>query len=239
MTKTEPAIRLDDATYAWPDMPMRFNLAVAAGDLVIVTGPSGSGKSTLLNLIAGFEDVSGGRILLLGKDMTRTAPENRPVSVLFQENNLFQHLTVLQNAGLGLRPSLRLGEAELHRVREALAACGLEGKESRLPGELSGGERQRAGLARVLLQDRPILLLDEPFAALGPALRAEMTGLLRTIQQDRKMTVLAVTHHPEEWDAVADGFVFVDNGSAAATGSMKNFAKAGKGLADYLGERNR
>ena len=235
MTAAEPAIRLDALTYAWPEMPMRFDLDVNAGALVIVTGPSGSGKSTLLNLIAGFEEPSGGSIILAGKDMTTTPPQNRPVSFLFQDNNLFAHLTIEQNAGLGLKPSLRLSPSEIAKVHAALQACGLAGKETRLPSQLSGGERQRAGLARVLLQDRPILLLDEPFAALGPALRTEMADLLRTIQMEKHMTVLAVTHHPDEWESVADSYVFIENGHVAESGLMKNFNKTGKGMSDYLG----
>lgn len=232
-------IRLDAVMYAWPEMPMRFDLTVKSGQLVIVTGPSGSGKSTMLNLIAGFEQASGGKILIDNKDMTDLFPEVRPVSFLFQDNNLFSHLTVEQNAALGLKPSLRLSAEEKAKVREALSACGLDGKQKRLPSELSGGERQRAGLARVLLQDRPILLLDEPFAALGPALRSEMTDLLKSIQREKGMTVLAVTHHPEEWELVADGFVFVENGMIAATGPMKNLQKGSKGLSEYLGDRIR
>ena len=236
MTKPETAILLDGVTYAWPDMPMQFDLAVQAGELVIVTGPSGSGKSTLLNVIAGFEKAQSGTISLHGRDVTQDFPENRPVSFLFQDNNLFQHLTIAQNAGLGLRPSLKLTVTETAMVHEALHACGLHGKEQRLPAELSGGERQRAGLARVLLQKRSILLLDEPFAALGPALRTEMTELLQSIQRRERMTVLAVTHHPDEWMAVADGFLFVDNGRIASRGDMKKFAEGGKGLSQYLGE---
>jgi thiamine transport system ATP-binding protein len=233
------SIQLENVTYAWPDMPMHFDLALPQAGLFIVTGPSGSGKSTLLNLIAGFEQASGGRIFLGGTDMGGTPPQDRPVSFLFQDNNLFQHLTIEQNAGLALRPSLKLTQSEGVAVRMALGACGLEGKEGRLPSELSGGERQRAGLARVLLQDRPILLLDEPFAALGPALRAEMADLVRSIQRQKHMNVLAVTHHPDEWEDKADGFVFVDNGRILTSGAMNLLAKSGKELAGYLGDRFR
>lgn len=234
-----PMIVLDKVTYAWPGMPMEFSLKIKPGELVIVTGPSGAGKSTLLNLIAGFENATSGKIHIENKDMLGLPPEARPVSFLFQDNNLFAHLTVEQNVALGLKPSLRLASTERELIGQALAACGLEGKEKRLPSELSGGERQRAGLARVLLQNRPVLLLDEPFAALGPALRAAMASLLKSIQREKGMTTLAVTHHPEEWEAIADGFLFIENGRVEAAGAIKDLQKAGKGLSKYLGDTNR
>jgi thiamine transport system ATP-binding protein len=111
---------------------------------------------------------------------------------------------------------------ERGRVADALASVGLSGKEDRMPHQLSGGERQRAAFARILLEDRPVLLLDEPFASLGPSLRLEMMELLTKLQSTKPRTILAVTHHPQEWRFVADSFVFVDEGSILATGDMAN-----------------
>src|SRR5690606_9136667 len=135
---------------------MRFDARVDAGCIAAVIGPSGSGKSTLLNLVAGFEMPISGRILIGGSDVTGLPPAKRPVSMVFQENNLFAHLTVGQNVGLGRSPALRLDGQDRGAIAEALSRTGLAGKESRLPGELSGGERQRVALARVLVRQRPV-----------------------------------------------------------------------------------
>ena len=150
---------------------------VDASSITAMIGPSGSGKSTLLNLVAGFETPRSGRVLIGGRDVTALPPSARPVSMVFQENNLFAHLDVEKNVGLGRSPALRLTAEDRRAVAEALSRTGLAGKEKRLPRELSGGERQRVALARVLVRDRPVLLLDEPFASLGPALRDDMLEL--------------------------------------------------------------
>jgi len=167
-------IELDNTTYLYQHLPMRFNLRLTAGEKVAVLGPSGAGKSTLLNLIAGFLTLNSGRIVLNGEDHSTTSPDRRPVSMLFQENNLFAHLTVAENIGLGLHPGLRLTAEQRDRVRSVAVQVGLDELLQRLPGQLSGGQRQRAALARCLVRDRPILLLDEPFSALDPALRSDM-----------------------------------------------------------------
>src|SRR5690606_13784007 len=126
------------------------------------------------------------------------APARRPVSMVFQENNLFAHLSVEANVGLGRSPALKLAADDRRQVSEALARTGLSGKEKRLPAELSGGERQRVALSRALVRERPVLLLDEPFASLGPALRREMLDLVRDLQAERGMTILMVSHHPDD-----------------------------------------
>jgi thiamine transport system ATP-binding protein len=174
------------------------DLSVETGALCAVIGPSGAGKSTLLAAIAGFAPVEAGRVLAAGRDLAGLAPAERPVTLLFQENNLFPHLSVALNVALGLRPSLSPTRAERARVEAALADTGLEGLGGRLPEQLSGGQRQRAALARALLRDRPALLLDEPFAALGPGLRAEMLALVERLTAARGITTLMVTHHPED-----------------------------------------
>ena len=216
-------LRLDKATFAFGDMAMLFDATVAPSSITAVIGPSGSGKSTLLNLVAGFELPLSGRIVIDGVDVTDLPPAERPVSMVFQENNLFAHLSVVQNVGLGRSPSLKLTEADRLAVREALERTGLAGKERRLPRELSGGERQRVALARVLVRDRPLLLLDEPFASLGPALRADMLALLSEVHADRRMTVLMVTHQPEDARRVADSVLFVESGTIAASGPADEF----------------
>jgi thiamine transport system ATP-binding protein len=214
------AVELKSIAFRWPETEMLFDLAVRTGELMIVTGPSGSGKSTLLNLIAGFETPESGAVMLGGRDCTALPPSMRPVSMLFQDHNLFSHLSVEANAGFGIGPRLKFSDVERAAIASALKRVGLAGKEKRLPHELSGGERQRAAFARTLLQDRPVLLLDEPFASLGPSLRMEMMALLHDLQSERPRTILAVTHHPHEWREAADGFVFVDSGRIAAQGRL-------------------
>ena len=223
MDDKRAGVRLDKTAFSYGEAPLCFDVEFAAAAITAVMGPSGSGKSTLLNLIAGFETPKAGRVLIGGKDVTAYPPAARPVSMVFQENNLFAHLSVEQNVGLGRSPALKLGEADRRAVREALSRTGLAGKEKRLPRELSGGERQRVALARVLVRERPVLLLDEPFASLGPALREDMLDLVAGLQAERAMTVLFVTHQPEDARRIAQAMVFLENGTVAATGLAEDF----------------
>lgn len=191
---------------------MRFDLAVELGAFLAIIGPSGAGKSTLLSLIGGFERPLGGRVLVDGVDITAMAPAARPCTTLFQDHNLFAHLSVEKNVGLGLDPGLRLDAAQRAEVAQALGDVGLTGFEQRLPGQLSGGERQRVAIARCLVRHRPILLLDEPFAALGPGLRREMLDLVRALRDRVGLTVLMVTHDPEDARYAADRTAFIASG---------------------------
>ena len=163
-------LKLTDITWLYHHLPMRFSLTVERGEQVAILGPSGAGKSTLLNLIAGFLTPASGLLTLDGVDHTTTPPSRRPVSMLFQENNLFSHLTVAQNIGLGLNPGLKLNAAQQKKMHAIAHQMGIDNLMARLPGELSGGQRQRVALARCLVREQPILLLDEPFSALDPAL---------------------------------------------------------------------
>jgi thiamine transport system ATP-binding protein len=205
-------LALAGVTFRYEDLLMRFDLAVAPGECVAIIGPSGAGKSTLLALIAGFETPESGRILIAGEDVTERPPARRPVTSLFQEHNLFPHLSAAANVGLGIDPGLRLDAAARSRVSAALARVGLAGLEARLPGQLSGGERQRVALARSLVRNRPLLLLDEPFAALGPAQRREMLNLVNALARDRGFTVLFVSHQPEDARHAAGRVLFVEAG---------------------------
>ncbi|TJV16430.1 MAG: ATP-binding cassette domain-containing protein, partial [Mesorhizobium sp.] len=178
-----------------------------------------------------------GRVLIGGGDVGGKPPSARPVSMVFQENNLFAHLSVERNVGLGRSPSLKLTEADHAAIAGAFKRVGLAGKQQRLPRELSGGERQRVALARVLVRDRPVLLLDEPFASLGPALRDDMLDLVADLQAERRMTVLFVTHQPEDAHRIGQDMVFLDNGTVAATGTVADFfTKAGpEAFRRYIG----
>ncbi|MFC0200041.1 thiamine ABC transporter ATP-binding protein [Paracoccus rhizosphaerae] len=201
-----------------------------------VIGASGSGKSTLLALVGGFLSPERGRLVWDGQDITGMAPGRRPVSTLFQHHNLFPHLTVAQNVGMGLRPDLRLDRAQKDRVTQVLEEVGLGGTADRRPGALSGGQQGRVALARVLLRARPLLLLDEPFAALGPALKSEMLALLSRIVDETGATVLMVTHDPADARAFAPLTVLVEDGRAHApcpTGPLLDDPPPG--LRAYLG----
>lgn len=207
------------------------------GAKVAVIGPSGAGKSTLLSVIAGFLRPVSGRVLWEGRDLAEVSPGDRPLSILFQDQNLFPHLTLDQNLGLGLRPDLRLSADARAQVAEALARVGLAGFGGRKPGQLSGGQLGRAALARALLRARPMLMLDEPFAALGPALKAEMLDLVAEVAGETGALVMMVTHDPEDAKGFADLTVLVEGGQAhapAPTGAL--FADPPPELRAYLGQ---
>jgi thiamine transport system ATP-binding protein len=216
-------IHIDRVVFGYAETRVTFDTSIEAGSITAIMGPSGAGKTTLLNLLAGFEKPESGRILIGNSDVTDLDPADRPVSMVFQENNLFAHLNVEKNIGLGRSPSLKLNDADRTAIRDALARTGLAGKENRLPSELSGGERQRVALARALVRNRPVLLLDEPFASLGPALREDMLGLLSDLHAERGMTVLFVTHQPDDARRIAHSMIFIEEGTIAASGPAELF----------------
>ena len=217
-----------------------FNLGahfdVAAGQKVAVIGPSGAGKSTLVGAICGFIDLRAGQLILAGRDITNVQPDGRDMAMLFQDNNLFPHLTIAQNVGLGIRPAMRLTSDEAAQVHKALQRVGLTNFGSRKPSELSGGQQSRAALARALVQSKSWMILDEPFAALGPALRAEMLDLVAEVAAETKAGVMMVTHAPEDARRISDRVIFVADGVAhgpqATAGLLDNPPPA---LKAYLG----
>lgn len=234
------AIALDQVRFRYEDMDMSFDLSVEAGRFLAVVGPSGAGKSTLLNLIAGFEQPLSGDIHLTGKDCRGVAPAERPVTIVFQEHNLFPHLDVWRNVALGRAPDLRLSASDESDIAAALARVGLSGFETRKPKELSGGERQRVALARALVRDKPILLLDEPFAALGPALRRDMLDLVVQLWRERSLTVVLVSHDPDDARLAATDIAFVHVGRILRHGPAKDVLDATDlpELTSYLGHRD-
>ncbi|UOA22097.1 Thiamine import ATP-binding protein ThiQ [Sulfitobacter pontiacus] len=207
-------LTLETAQITQGSFTLHADLTLAPAQTYAVIGPSGAGKSTLLGALCGFIPLRAGRLLWQGKDITQAAPGARPMTMLFQDNNLFPHLSVMQNVGLGLRPDLRLGSAEQTRVHEALDRVGLQGMAARKPAELSGGQQSRVALARVLVQARPLVLLDEPFAALGPALRNDMLDLVAALAAETKAALIMVTHAPEDVRRIADQVIFVEAGTA-------------------------
>ncbi len=190
------------------------DLRIASGGITGLIGPSGAGKSTLLAAVAGFLAPVEGAVLWHDRDLTPLAPGVRPVAMLFQDNNLFPHLTAAQNVGLAIKPNLKLSAQDQSAVGQALEVVGLAGFGDRKPAALSGGQQSRVALARVLLSDRAVVLLDEPFAALGPALKDEMLDLVKTKLAAAGKTILMVTHDPADARRIADQVVLVADGVA-------------------------
>lgn len=230
-------LTLTNLTYLYQHLPMRFSFSAARGERLAVLGPSGAGKSTLLNLIAGFLPVSQGALRIDGADHTHSVPSQRPVSMLFQENNLFPHLSVRQNMALGLHPGLKLNEAQRRQLEEIAEQVGLSDLLTRLPGQLSGGQRQRAALARCLLRDRPVLLLDEPFSALDPALRNEMLQLVRRVCEARAITLLMVSHSLEDAQQIAPRSLVIVDGRVYWDGATEALLSGSAREAEVLGIR--
>ncbi|RUT66855.1 thiamine ABC transporter ATP-binding protein [Morganella morganii] len=212
-------IYLDHILYRYQQQTMNFDFSVTAGEKIAILGPSGAGKSTLLSLIAGFQFAESGTIRLNGEDHTRTPPAMRPVSMLFQENNLFAHLTAEQNIALGFHPGMKLNAEQKVQLVQIAEQVSLTPLLKRLPSQLSGGQRQRVALARCLVRSQPVLLLDEPFSALDPALRNEMLTLLETICASRKLTLMMVSHNTDDAARIAPRAMVVDNGTIAFDGS--------------------
>ncbi len=231
-------IRLDHIRFRYEEMDMAFDAVFPKNSLTAIIGPSGSGKSTLLNLIAGFETPQSGHVLIEGQNVTALPPDQRPVNMIFQDNNVFAHLSVWQNVALGVSPSLKLDVDQKLRVDAALKEVGLHALAGRKPGEVSGGERQRVAVARALVRDRPVLLLDEPFAALGPALRRDMLDLVIAMRIAKGLTVLMVTHQPEDAEYAASHTAYLENGRLLALKPTADLFAATDlpGLQAYLGD---
>lgn len=197
-----------------------FSLTLHAGEIGLLLGRSGSGKSTLLELLAGFVPSTSGDIIANEQSIIRLSPADRPFTTLFQQHNLFDHLTVYQNIGLGIRPDLRLSAEEQARLEAAAERLQIKELLTRKPTSLSGGQQQRVALARCLVRRKPYLLLDEPFSALDPSLRQEMMQEVRELANEHKIGVLLVSHQPQEARLHADWIGFVEDGTLQFTASM-------------------
>jgi thiamine transport system ATP-binding protein len=205
-------LTLDELRFSQDGFTLSLAGRIAPRERVALLGPSGSGKSTLLSLIAGFEWPEVGRILWEDREITRASVADRPVSILFQDGNLFQHLTVFENVALGVRPDLRLSAAEHRRVDESLGLVGLTGFGPRKPAALSGGQQARVALARMLLRDRPLALLDEPFAALDPGLKTEMLAQVADLCAARGLTLLMACHDLRDAERLCDRLWLLEEG---------------------------
>ncbi len=193
----------DNLVFAYPGQSeYRFSLEASAGEITAISGVSGSGKSTLLDLLAGFIRPSEGRLMLDGTDLLPSTPENRPVSLLLQADNLFDHLSAAENAALGLPKETEKAHRS-QRVGSSLAEVGLAGFEAKSASTLSGGQKQRVALARTLLRDRPVLLLDEPFSALDDETRRTTRDLVAMLTRRHGWHTILVSHHADDIAALA------------------------------------
>ncbi|GAB2566783.1 ABC transporter ATP-binding protein [Gracilibacillus alcaliphilus] len=185
---------------------------VEEGELVTLLGPSGCGKTTVLRSVGGFIDPTGGAIKVSDQDVHHLPPEKRPSAMVFQSYNLWPHMTVFDNLAFSLKLK-KVKKIEIQqRVEEVLTLVHLQGMEKKYPSELSGGQQQRIALARALLLEPEVLLLDEPFSALDAKLRHELREELRDIQSKRNLTMLFVTHDQEEALSISDKIVVMNNG---------------------------
>ena len=188
------------------------NFSILRGSLVAIIGPSGGGKSTLLSAIAGFVKIESGVINLNKTQISGLSPNQVPCTLLFQDNNLFPHLDVFDNVALGITPKLRLTKVEKDEVYNVLERVDLIEHIKSKPFALSGGQITRVALARSLLRNRPLLMLDEAFGALGPAQRLEMLNYVKEIVADLKSILLMVTHDPADAKKIASQILFVEDG---------------------------
>ena len=213
---------ISDVTVRYGDTAAvdHVSLDLASGQVLAVLGPSGCGKSTLLRAVAGLEPLSSGSISWDGADLAGTPTHRRGFALMFQDGQLFAHLTVARNVAYALRlrrtPSARVRA----RVVELLELVGLAGYDDRLPGTLSGGERQRVALARALAVEPRLILLDEPLSALDASLRERLAGDLRDILRAAGTTALLVTHDHEEAFALADRLAVMRAGRVVQSGGI-------------------
>jgi iron(III) transport system ATP-binding protein len=217
-----------------------INLEVEKGEFFAFLGPSGSGKTTLLRLIAGFGAPSGGRILIGERDVSALPPWSRNVGMVFQSYALWPHMTVAKNVAFGLERR-RLPRFEIaSRVQAVLALVGLTALADRRPAQLSGGQQQRVALARTLVIEPEVLLLDEPLSNLDAKLRVEMRSELRALQRKLGLTAIYVTHDQEEANAIADRMAVLDGGRIQQVGAPADLYDhpANRFVATFLGTAN-
>ena len=211
------------------------NLSLESDKIYAIIGPSGAGKSTFLNLISGFSEISSGSILWNEQEISGLPPSKRNISILFQDNNLFPHLSVWRNLALAVSHWPKISNDDEAKLHSVISEVGIRGLENRKPSQLSGGQQSRVALARVLLQKNKILLLDEPFAALGPSLKDQMLELIAKIARKRGLLVLMVTHDPADANKIASQTIVVKNNKVhPPLNTNKALDPINGPLADYL-----
>ncbi|RWR07672.1 ABC transporter ATP-binding protein [Paenirhodobacter populi] len=217
-----------------------LNLSIRRGELVALLGPSGCGKTTTMRAIAGLMPVKSGHIMLDGRDITRTPANRREVGLVFQSYALFPHLTVFENVAFGLRLKGMSGKPLEDRVLAAIASVGLSPFANRKTPELSGGQQQRVALARSMVMEPKVLMLDEPLSNLDARLRLEMRTELQRVQKESGVTMIFVTHDQIEALALADRIVVMRNGAIEQIGTPEDIYNRPESafVADFVGFEN-
>jgi spermidine/putrescine transport system ATP-binding protein len=216
------------------------SLEIANGEFLTLLGPSGSGKTTVLRLIGGFTDPSGGAILFEGTDITQWPANRRPFNTVFQDYALFPHMTVARNVGYGPLVQRRDAAAAAKLIDETLDIVGLSGFRDRYPSQLSGGQKQRVALARTIVCEPKVILLDEPLAALDANLRRQMQIFLKQIQRRIRTTFVFVTHDQDEAITMSDRIVVMSQGKIEQQGTPKElyFRPRTRFVAGFFGDNN-
>jgi len=194
-------LEIKDLEYIYENITYRYDLTLQKSQIAAIMGSSGSGKSTLLDLIAGFLQPSKGKIILEGRDISRVGIEKREIAILFQNENLFEHLSVSENIKIGLKKRVN--------IQNILKEVGLEGFDKKSAQMLSGGEAQRVALARTLLRGSKILLLDEPFSALDEENRHKMLNLIKRLTKEKNLYTIFITHNKEDALKIADKLYYM------------------------------
>ncbi|MGN1192748.1 MAG: ABC transporter ATP-binding protein [Dorea sp.] len=193
-----------DKFYGENQVLKNVNLEIEKGQFVTLLGPSGCGKSTLLRCLSGLEEISAGQIMMDGKDITNLEPKDRNIGMVFQHYSLFPNMTVEENIGFGLKMKKRPKEEIAQKVKEAMEMVELTGKEKEYPDNLSGGQQQRVALARSIVQQPKVLLLDEPLSAIDAKLRKSLQKSIREIHDKLGLTSIFVTHDQDEAMVMSD-----------------------------------
>nr|WP_260337765.1 spermidine/putrescine ABC transporter ATP-binding protein PotA [Pasteurella testudinis] len=217
-----------------------FNLSINHGEFITILGPSGCGKTTILRLIAGFEELNGGQIILDGQDISQVPAEQRPVNTVFQSYALFPHLTIFENVAFGLKMQ-KVPSSEIKpRVLEALRMVQLEEFAERKPAQLSGGQQQRVAIARAVVNKPKVLLLDESLSALDYNLRKQMQNELKALQRKLGITFIFVTHDQEEALSMSDRIIVLRSGKLQQDGTPREIYEEPNNLfvAQFIGEIN-
>jgi ABC-type Fe3+/spermidine/putrescine transport system ATPase subunit len=235
-------LRLEDLEKHYGDVVAvdSMRLDVAPGEFLTLLGPSGSGKSTTLAMVAGFEEPTRGSVWLGDKEITQLPTHRRNLGMVFQGYALFPHMSVFDNVAFGLRLKRVRGAELRRRVADGLRSVALDGMEQRRPSELSGGQQQRVALARAIVDDPPLLLMDEPLSALDKALRSHMQVELRHIHRNLGTTLLYVTHDQEEALSLSDRIVVMHLGRVMQVGTPREIYErpATRFVAEFIGEAN-
>ena len=238
----EPIIELRSLTKSFDGKTIinNFNLTINNGEFLTILGPSGCGKTTVLRLIAGFEELDSGEIILDGENITHLPAESRHVNTVFQSYALFPHMTIFENVAFGLRMQ-KVPKAEIKpRVMEALKMVRLDEMAQRKPDQLSGGQQQRIAIARAVVNKPKVLLLDESLSALDYKLRKEMQNELKALQRQLGITFIFVTHDQEEALTMSDRIIVLNKGNVEQDGSPRDIYEDPKNLfvAKFIGEIN-